>query len=129
MIEPDTDSSYTWFDHNREADGEHVGYIGITTDGEFVPCDLLRRRRGQAQELSDAEELLDRIGLSVLMEQFTLHRPDQQPCRVGVTELTRDSITVSPVLTDLNPGTAADLDLAARWTLPLPTDQLAPIDL
>lgn len=111
---------HTTFDHVRAADGEHVGYLTLTEGGEFVPFDLLRRRRGEAGELDAAEALLDEIGLSVLTETFVLTGED---VRVRIRELTRDSVTVAPVLGDLDPSGPAP-DLTRTWTLPLPTDRL-----
>lgn len=116
---PMTDPQTT-FDHTRAADGEHVGYIAMTAEGEFIPFDLLRRQRGDAGELDEAEALLDEIGLSVLTETFTLADED---IRVRIRELTRDTVTVAPMMGDLDP-TAQAPDLTRTWTLPLPTSRL-----
>lgn len=110
----------TTFDHTRTADGEHVGYITMTSEGAFIPFDLLRRRRGEPGELDVAEALLDEIGLSVLTETFTLAGED---IRVRIRELTRDTVTVAPTLGDFDPTGEAP-DLTQTWTLPLPTTRL-----
>lgn len=61
------------FDHLRKPDGEHVGYIHMTDDGEFVPFDLLHRRRSEATDLESAETLLDDLGLR-------MRRSDRKVC-------------------------------------------------
>lgn len=111
----------TSFDHLRADDREHVGYIEMTDDGRFVPYDLLRRRRGEPMELAEAEELLDATGLRVLSEPWLL-RNDGEWMRVGITEFSRDSVTVAPQLDDGAVAKAVDLTAAVR--LSLPTDRL-----
>ncbi|GAB3624544.1 hypothetical protein GCM10027418_26290 [Mariniluteicoccus endophyticus] len=111
------DQDITWFDHVRAHDGEHVGYIAMTADGAFVPHDLLWRPRGEAGELDAAETLLDEIGLSVMAETYLL---EGVATPVRITELTRDEVSLGPVMTD-DPG---DIDLTRTRRLPLPTDRL-----
>jgi len=62
--------------------------------------------------------------LGVLANTYLLDR-DGTSMRVGITELTRDQVTVSPLSGDITPSEVA-VDLTARWTLPLPAPQLRP---
>lgn len=110
------------FDHVRGSDGELVGYILITDDGDFVPFDLLHRQAADAGDLTSAEELLDGIGLSLLADTYLLQR-DGRTVRVSIQELTRHEVTVSPVLGDIDAGADA-LDLTSRWLYPLPAPNL-----
>lgn len=115
-------TSESAFEHVRASDGEVVGYIVITDDGQFVPFDLLHRQASEPSDLAHAEELLEQIGLSLLAESCQLSR-EGQALRVGIKELTRDEVTVGPLTDDLDPSSEA-VDLTARWTYRLPASEL-----
>lgn len=114
----------TRFDHLRADDGEHVGYLEITEDGAFIPYDLLHRRRGEAMELDQAEQLLDAAGLRLLAEPWVLVSEDGDEIPVGIREVTRTAVVVAPVMDSAT--VAKGLDLSAAVHLPLPTDRLRP---
>ena len=76
----------TIFDHLRADDREHVGYIEMTDEGLFIPYDLLRRRCGEPMELTEAEELLDTVGLQALGEQWLLRAEGDAWVPVGIQE-------------------------------------------
>lgn len=86
----------TIFDHLRADDREHVGYIEMTDEGLFIPYDLLRRRCGEPMELTEAEELLDTVGLQALGEQWLLRAEGDAWVPVGIQEFSRESVTVAP---------------------------------
>ena len=115
------------FDHIRRDDGEHVGYLEMTDDGLFVPRDRLRRVCGDPMELEEAEALLDAVGLRMLAEDWLLDAADGGAARrVRIREITRDTVTVAPVLDDA--AVALSVDLARAEVLTLPTDRLRPAD-
>lgn len=116
----------TVFDHRRAEDGEHVGYIGMTPDGAFVPLDRLWRRRGEPMELEDAEALLDETGLRRLAEPWSLRLPDGTGVPVRIAEIRRDVVVVCRVLDEGTAGLAGTVDLTATIELPLPTERLVP---
>lgn len=120
------DDDLVVFDHVRAEDAEHVGYLGVTEGGEFVPFDRLRRRRGGPMELADAEALLDEAGLRYLAEPWVLRDEDGTETAVRIIEVRRDAVVVSPSLEDLSGTLAKTVDLTATVELPLPTDRLLP---
>ena len=90
--------------------------------GLFIPYDLLRRRCGEPMELTEAEELLDTVGLQALGEQWLLRAEGDAWVPVGIQEFSRESVTVAPQLDDR--AVAKALDLTATVMLSLPTDRL-----
>lgn len=81
-------------------------------------------------DLDDAEALLDRVGLSLLAEDWLLLPAPAEggdPVRVRIAELTRDAVTVSPTLADASGKVAKSVDLTRRTTITLPTDRLRPV--
>lgn len=58
------------FQHVRASDGEVVGRILITDDGDFLPIDLLGRPLGEPTDLASAEERLEVRGLAHLAEPW-----------------------------------------------------------
>ena len=112
------------FDHVRLSDNELVGYIAMTDDGDFVPFDLLHRQAGPAGDLGEAEHTLEAIGLTLLAQTYELTR-DGRTMRVGIKELNRQEVIVSPLAGDLDRG-AEHVDLTARWTYSLPAAELTP---
>ena len=76
----------TVLDHLRADDREHVGYIEMTDEGLFIPYDLLRRRCGEPMESTEAEELLDTVGLQALGEQWLLRAEGDAWVPVGIQE-------------------------------------------
>lgn len=112
----------TVLDHLRADDREHVGYIEMTDEGLFIPYDLLRRRCGEPMESTEAEELLDTVGLQALGEQWLLRTEGDAWVPVGIQEFSREAVTVAPRLDDR--AVAKALDLTATVMLSLPTDRL-----
>ena len=112
----------TVLDHLRADDREHVGYIEMTDEGLFTPYDLLRRRCGEPMELTEAEELLDTVGLQALGEQWLLRTEGDAWVPVGIQEFSREAVTVAPRLDDR--AVAKAPDLTATVMLSLPTDRL-----
>ncbi|GEM_PF-466579 len=134
------------FDHLRAEDGEHVGYLEIADDGGFIPYDLLRRRRGDAMELDEAEAVLDEIGLRMLAEDWLLREgaPEavgEGPARAGepapdaptwtrvrIREIGRDRVVVGRAMESTSAHVAKTIDLAGSIEVPLPTERLRPAD-
>lgn len=134
------------FDHLRAEDGEHVGYLEIADDGGFIPYDLLRRRRGDAMELDEAEAVLDEIGLRMLAEDWLLREdapeavgegparavepaPDAPTwTRVRIREIGRDRVVVGRAMGSTSAHVAKTIDLAGSIEVPLPTERLRPAD-
>lgn len=108
------------FDHLRDLDGEHVGYIHMTADGGFVPFDLLHRRRAEPTELDLAESLLDELGLRMLVETWWLDIDGQQ-VQVLIQEVRRDRVLVAPAVAG---AIAKSADMTLAIEIPLPTDRL-----
>ena len=103
----------TIFDHLRADDREHVGYIEMTDEGLFIPYDLLRRRCGEPMESTEAEELLDTVGLQALGEQWLLRTEGDAWVPVGIQEFSREAVTVAPRLDDRAVAKAPDLTAAS----------------
>lgn len=118
-------SDLTVFDHVRGDDGEHVGYIGMTDDGQFVPFDRFHRRRGDAMDLDEAEAVLEEAGLSWLAEDWLLD-VDGERVAVRVVELRRDVVVVARAMEDMTAHVAKAVDLTRTVELALPTDRLRP---
>lgn len=127
------------FDHLRAEDGEHVGYLEIADDGGFIPYDLLRRRRGGAMDLDEAEALLDGIGLRMLAADWLLREggpgapgedatgdPAPTWTRVRIREIGRDRVVVGRAMESTSAHVAKTIDLAGSIEVPLPTDRLRP---
>lgn len=108
------------FDHLRSSDGEHVGYIHMTEAGAFVPFDLLRRKRADAMDLQDAEQLLDELGLRMFAEDWWLEVEGQR-MKVLIQEVRRDRVRVAPAVEG---AIAKSADMTAGIELMLPTDRL-----
>lgn len=116
----------TVFDHIRADDGEHVGYLGMTEDGRFVPFDRMRRRRGEPMDLDDAERLLDEAGLRFLAESWLVRLDDGQWAAARIVEIRRDAVVVARALEDLSEHVAQAPDLTRTIELALPTERLVP---
>ncbi len=108
------------FDHRRSRDGEHVGYLHMTSDGAFIPFDLLHRQRGEALELEEAENLLDDLGLTMFMEEWWLDL-DGERVPVLIREVRRDRVSVAFAAAG---EIAKAADMTTSIELLLPTDRL-----
>lgn len=115
----------TVFDHVRGDDGEHVGFIGMTTGGAFVPFDRLHRPRGAQMELDEAEQVLEELGLGYLAGSWWL-RTDDGEVAVRVVEIRRDAVVVARATQDMTEHVAQALDLTRTTEIRLPTDRLVP---
>ncbi len=117
------------FDHVRSEDGEHVGYIEMSSEDRFIPYDRLWVRRGEAMDLDEAETVLDAIGLRLLAEDWLLQEEDELTgeevwTRVRIRELHRDRVVVARAVEELSGGVAKSVDLVGGIELPLPTTRL-----
>lgn len=113
------------FDHPRSDDGEHVGYIGVTAHGDFLPYDLLWQRRGEPGDLDDAEAVLDAIGLRMLADDWLLEE-DGDWSRVKIREISRHRVVVGRVLESMSGHVAKAVDLVGGIEVALPTERLRP---
>ncbi|MDO5068552.1 MAG: hypothetical protein Q4D96_14845 [Propionibacteriaceae bacterium] len=112
----------TTFPHIRRSDGEHVGYLRMTEDNGFVPIDLMWNEVGGPQDLTDAELILDELGLRYLAEDWLLDVEDHpEPVKVRIREITSNQITVASV----DYGYSADI--GTSFELPNPTSALRKI--
>ena len=107
-------------DHLRKLDGEHVGYIHMRSDGDFVPFDLLHRRRSEATDLESAEDLLDDLGLRMFTDKWWLS-VDGQQLQVLIQEVQRDRVLVAPTVAG---AIAKSADMTQTIEVPLPTGLL-----
>lgn len=104
------------FPHVRSSDGEHVGYLRISENNGFVPIDLMWNEVGEPQELTDAETLLEELGLSYLAEGWLLDVEDYpEPVKVRIREITPEQITVA------NADYGYPADIGTLFVLPNPT--------
>ncbi|GFZ82817.1 serine/threonine protein phosphatase [Nesterenkonia alkaliphila] len=109
----------TTFPHIRGSDGEHVGYVRMSEDDRFIPIDLMWNEIGGPQELTDAEALLEELGLSYLAEDWMLDLEDHpEPVKVRISEITSNRITVASI----DYGYPADI--GTSFELPNPTTAL-----
>lgn len=109
----------TTFPHVRRSDNECVGYLRMTDDGQFVPIDLLWNDVADPLDLSQAEELLEELGLSYLAEQWWLEVTDHpERVKVRIQEVTADTV----VLANADYGYPADI--GTTFTEPNPTSRL-----
>lgn len=109
----------TVFPHVRNLDREHVGYLRVTDDGLFVPIDLLWNEISGPLDLSDAEALLDDLGLGYLAEDWWLEvfeHPER--VKVQIREVSAETV----VLANADYGYPADI--GALFTYPNPTTRL-----
>lgn len=116
------------FDHLRAEDGEHVGYMEVTPEGDFIPYDLLWQRRGEAMELDEAEAVLDRIGLRMLAEEWQLRTEDGAWQRVRIREIGRERVTVARAVVSTSPHVAKTIGLVGGIEIDLPTERLRPAE-
>lgn len=125
------------FEHLRASDGEHVGWIAMTSDDRFVPIDRLHRVRGAAMALEEAEALLEETGLRMLVDSWILLADEGEgtgdsngegaATPVRIAELRVDSVTVVPALDDLSGPIAKAIDLTKQFELALPAPRLVPL--
>ena len=88
----------TIFPHTRGTDGEHVGYLRMNEDNQFVPIDLMWNELSTPQELTAAEALLEELGLSYLAEDWLLDVENHpEPVKVRIREITSTRIVVASV--------------------------------
>ncbi|WP_061712638.1 hypothetical protein [Kocuria palustris] len=109
----------TTFPHTRGSDNEHVGYLRLSENDRFVPIDLLWNELGDPQELTDAEALLEELGLSYLAEDWLLEVEDHpEPVKVRIREITPAQITVA------NADYGYPADIGTLFVLSNPTSEL-----
>ena len=107
----------TIFPHMRGSDQEHVGYIRMTEDGLFVPIDLLWNELDGALDLSEAETLLEELGLGYLAEEWWLDvtgHPER--VKVRIQEINAETV----VLGNADFGYPADIGTPFTEPTPLP---------
>ena len=89
----------TWIHHRRD-DGEVVGWIDMNVaEPMLVPIDRLGRSCAPVEHWDEAEEILDGIGLRVLMGRFEVDEGDRTAA-VRVAHVYDDRIVLSTALTD-----------------------------
>lgn len=82
-----------WIEHRR-SDGEHVGWLESEGDG-FHVVDLLGRRRTVAPiDFSEAEKVLDALGIGYLAHRYSLRLEDGTDRRVRISEVSTSGIVV-----------------------------------
>jgi hypothetical protein len=82
-----------WVPHLRPADREVLGWI--RPDGDrWVPVSLLGHDLTGGVEWPDAEEALETAGLAWLSGVWLLERPDDEPVRVRIVEVTPERVVV-----------------------------------
>lgn len=82
-----------WIPHTRGGDGEILGWIRMEGD-DFVPVDRLGRDVGHAVAWDEAEETLERLGLSWLAEPWMLDLDGSGPRQVRIVEVRPDAVLV-----------------------------------
>lgn len=109
----------TTFPHVRRSDNECVGYLRMTEDGQFVPIDLLWNEVAEPLELTQAEALLEELGLSYLAEPWWLEIPDHpERVKVRIQEVTPDQVVLS------NADYGYPADIGAPFTVSNPASTL-----
>jgi hypothetical protein len=103
-----------WIEHRR-GDGERVGWMRPEGEG-FVPVDLLGRDRADALDWLAAEELLDALGIGYLADPYLMERPDADPLRVRIVEVSPRGIRVKVDDFGAIDGPRIHFDLA--WPMP-----------
>ncbi|WP_197052053.1 serine/threonine protein phosphatase [Kocuria sp. ZOR0020] len=94
MSTPSADPSQESFQHIRASDGETVGTIVLTDDGDFLPIDLLGRPLGEPTDLATAEERLEVNGLRHLAEPWWIDLPDGRRVKVTIQETGPNGVVV-----------------------------------
>lgn len=82
------------FAHVRASDGETVGRIALTDDGDFQPFDLLGRPLGEPTDLQTAEERLEIQGLKHLAQPWWIDVDDGRRVKVTIQETRPDAVVV-----------------------------------
>jgi hypothetical protein len=104
-----------WIEHRREHDDELLGFL--VPDGEwFTPVTVFGYPIAEPTDRDDAEESLDRIGLSYLAERWNLKRERQAPIQVEIVEASPQRVVVK------NVDFGSELDYGTRFTLSAPVD-------
>lgn len=84
-----------WQPHYREHDDELTGYLVPGAEsGTAQPVTLFGYPLAENIDSTDAAELLDARGLSVLIERWYLHTGDADPVRVSIVEVTPEHVVV-----------------------------------
>lgn len=114
MIEADRDV----FPHVRGRDREQIGWLRMTSEGQFEASDLLWRPVCEPTDLESAEAALDDLGLRYLADDWWL----DGDLRVQIVQIEPRTVTIAPVAESEN--LAKTLDLTRTSSLPIPTDRL-----
>lgn len=104
-----------WIEHRRTHDDELLGFL--VPDGEgFVPVTVFGYPIAEPAERDEAEEQLNRLGLSYLAERWDLRLEDQTHIQVEIVEASPEQMVVKSV--DFGSG----LDYGTQFTLSAPVD-------
>ncbi len=104
-----------WIEHRRAHDDELLGFL--VPDGlRFTPVTVFGYSIAAPADREDAEETLNRLGLSYLAERWTLHREGQAPIQVEVVEASPQRVVVK------NVDFGSDHEYGTRFTLDAPVD-------
>ena len=88
----------TWTPYRRDDDDELLGYLEHTTADACQARTLFGHPLGDSGSESDAERVLDALGLSYLAERWLLTLADRdEPISVQIVESSPQSLTVMSV--------------------------------
>lgn len=111
-----------WEPHHRTDDGEHVGYLVPLEDDLVRPATLVGTWLGEPSDRYDAEQVLDAVGLSYLIEPWELVHDDGTALRVVLLEISPHRVIVGDASGAQVVGAPRTED--SRIELPNPTDRL-----
>jgi hypothetical protein len=116
MIEqPSASPTDEWIEHRRAYDDELLGFL--VPDGEgFVPVTVFGYPIADPAERDEAEEQLDRLGLSYLAERWNLRLEDETHIQVEIVEASPEQVVVKSV--DFGSG----LNYGTQFRLSAPVD-------
>lgn len=82
-----------WIAHRRPDDREPLGWLRPDGDA-WVAVSLIGRELSGPVDWTTAEEALEEVGLSWMADVWMLERPDGDPLRVRLVEVTPDGVLV-----------------------------------
>jgi len=104
-----------WIEHRRDHDDELLGFL--VPDGQrLTPVTVFGYPIAQPTDRDEAEEILNRLGLSCLAERWNLHREGQTPIQVEIVEASPERVVVKTI------GFGGEPEYGTRITLSAPID-------
>lgn len=111
-----------WEPHHRADDREHVGYL-VPVGADLVrPATLVGTWLGGPSARDEAEEVLDEVGLSYLIEPWELVTEDGTAVRVVLLEISAERVVVGEATSAQVVG--APVTEHSRVVLTNPSDRL-----